>query len=69
MSGQHSSGPKKRRGRPPGRNLGETLPLRLSHELLAAVERFAEAEEMSRSAVIRAAVTDYLVRKRALPKD
>ena len=66
MTVQRSSGTKKRRGRPPGRKYGETFPLRLPDELMAAVERFAEAEEMSRSEVIRVAVADYLKRKRAL---
>jgi metal-responsive CopG/Arc/MetJ family transcriptional regulator len=38
----------------------------LPPDVLAALERFAEAEELSRSEVIRVAVADYLKRKRAL---
>jgi predicted transcriptional regulator len=40
--------------------------LRLPDELWQAVERLAKAQELSRSEVIRAAVADYLKRKRAL---
>jgi predicted transcriptional regulator len=37
---------------------------RLPDDLWTALERFAEAEELSRSEVIRVAVADYLKRKR-----
>ena len=43
-----------------------TFTVRLPQELVAAMERFAEAEELSRSEVIRVAVADYLKRKRAM---
>lgn len=56
----------KRRGRPAtGRD--PTFTVRLPDDLVASIDRFAEAEELSRSEVIRAAVADYLKRKRALP--
>jgi metal-responsive CopG/Arc/MetJ family transcriptional regulator len=40
--------------------------VRLPDKLATAVDRFAEAEELTRSEVIRVAVADYLKRKRAL---
>jgi predicted transcriptional regulator len=45
-----------------------TYTVRLPEDLIQAVDRFAEAEELSRSEVIRVPVADYLKRKRlAMP--
>jgi metal-responsive CopG/Arc/MetJ family transcriptional regulator len=53
--------PPKKRGRPAtGRD--PHISIRLPTDILAAVERFAEAEELTRSEVIRVAVADYLKR-------
>ena len=57
---------KKKRERPPGSEFGNAIPVRLPHEVEAALARFAEAEELRQSEVIRMAVADYLKRKRAL---
>jgi predicted transcriptional regulator len=54
-----------KRGRPAtGRD--PTFTVRLPDDLVAALVRFAAAEELTRSVVIRAAVADYLKRKQAL---
>jgi predicted transcriptional regulator len=55
----------KKRGRP-ATGTAPHISIRLSEDTLAALARFAEAEELSRSEVIRVAVADYLKRKRAL---
>jgi hypothetical protein len=58
---------KKKRGRPAtGSALGNAIPTRLPPEVEAALGRFAEREELSKSEVIRVAVADYMKRKRAL---
>jgi hypothetical protein len=57
---------KRTRGRPAGSAFGAPFPVRLEPDVLAAVDRFADREELSRSEVIRVAVADYLKRKRAL---
>jgi predicted transcriptional regulator len=57
---------RKRRGRPPTTGTHPTFTVRLAEDLVTALARFAEAEELTRSEVIRAAVADYLKRKRAL---
>jgi metal-responsive CopG/Arc/MetJ family transcriptional regulator len=56
----------KKRGRPSTGGRQPHIALRLPADLLTALERFAEAEELSRSEVIRLALADYLKRKRAL---
>ena len=46
--------PKKRgRGRPAGRHFGEVVPVRLSTETCAKLERWAERQSVSRSEAIR----------------
>jgi Ribbon-helix-helix protein, copG family len=57
----------KKRGRPPT-GVDPHISIRLPEHILAALGRIAEAEELSRSEVIRVAVADYLKRKRALPR-
>ncbi len=45
---------KKRLGRPPGRTYAESIPVRLTPEAVAAIERWAERERMvSRSEALR----------------
>jgi metal-responsive CopG/Arc/MetJ family transcriptional regulator len=45
---------KKRRGRPPGRTYAETIPVRLTPEAVAAIDRWAKRERMvSRSEALR----------------
>jgi hypothetical protein len=56
----------KKRGRPSGRLFGKPIPVRLAPDMETALARFAEAEELRQSEVIRVAVADYLKRKRAL---
>jgi metal-responsive CopG/Arc/MetJ family transcriptional regulator len=45
---------KKRRGRPPGRTYVETIPVRLTQEAVAAIDRWAKREgTVSRSEALR----------------
>jgi hypothetical protein len=45
---------KKRRGRPPGRTYAESIPVRLTPEAVAAIERWAKREKIeSRSGALR----------------
>ena len=59
---------KRGRGRPAGANFTQAVPVRLAPDVLDAVDRFAKAEGLTRSEVIRAAVADYLKRKPPRPK-
>jgi hypothetical protein len=47
---------KRRRGRPPGKKYRETIPVRLTPELMAAVDRWAGNKDASRSEAIRALI-------------
>ena len=44
---------KKRRGRPPGRQFAEPLPVRLTLETFAAVDNWAVDKDLSRSEAVR----------------
>jgi hypothetical protein len=54
MAKQEKSVHKKRTGRPPGRSYVETIPVRLTPDAVAAIERWAKREKIeSRSEAIR----------------
>jgi hypothetical protein len=54
MAKQEKSVYKKRIGRPPGRTYVESIPVRLTPEALAAIERWAKREKIeSRSEALR----------------
>ena len=58
---------RKKLGRPPFlEGTPSTYTVRLPEDLAQALERLAEAEGLSLAQVLRAAVADYLKRKRAL---
>jgi hypothetical protein len=42
--------------RPPGRLYGETIPVRLAPEMIAAVDKWAGGKGLSRSEAIRAMI-------------
>jgi hypothetical protein len=42
-----------KRGRPPGRNFAETIPVRLSRPMMEKVDDWADANQASRSEAIR----------------
>ncbi len=44
---------KKSRGRPAGVRFGETIPARFEPEMIAAIEKWADEHETSRSEAIR----------------
>ena len=48
---------------------GDVTAVRLPPEIRASLDALAESQSISRSEMIRVAVTDYLKRKRALPKE
>jgi Ribbon-helix-helix protein, copG family len=56
MAKQEKIGRKKSRGRPSGRLYGETIPVRLTREMIATVDKWAENKDMSRSEAIRALI-------------
>ncbi len=43
-------------GRPAGRLYGETIPVRLTREMIAAIEKWAANNDLSRSEAIRALI-------------
>jgi hypothetical protein len=45
---------RKKLGRPPGRAYGETIPVRLTPEMMAAIDRWAAHSGVSRSEAVRA---------------
>jgi hypothetical protein len=53
MAKQTKSVHKKTRGRPAGRAFGETIPVRLSAGMIAAVELWAVYKSVSRSEALR----------------
>jgi hypothetical protein len=53
MRKQEKSVHKKSRGRPPGRKYGETIPVRLTSEMIAAIDKWAAKRNVSRSKAIR----------------
>jgi len=53
MAKQEKSVHKKSRGRPPGRIYAETIPVRLAPEMIAAVDKWAIGNNLSRSNAIR----------------
>jgi metal-responsive CopG/Arc/MetJ family transcriptional regulator len=44
---------KKSRGRPKGRTYGETIPVRLTSEMIADIDKWAARRDLSRSEAIR----------------
>jgi hypothetical protein len=53
MVKQEKSVHKKSRGRPPGRLYGETIPVRLTSEMIALIDKWAATKRLSRSNAIR----------------
>jgi hypothetical protein len=53
MTKQEKSVHKKSRGRPPGRLYGETIPVRLAPEMIAAIDKWTAGKDLSRSEAIR----------------
>ncbi len=53
----------KKRGRPPGKIVPVPIPIRLSVEQVAAVDRYAEAEGTNRSNAVRTALVEHLKAK------
>jgi hypothetical protein len=53
MAKQEKSVHKKSRGRPLGRLYGETIPVRLTPEMISAIDKWAAAKNVSRSKAIR----------------
>lgn len=53
MTVEEKSVHKKSRGRPAGRTFRETIPVRLTAEMLAAVDRWATSKKLSRSEAMR----------------
>ena len=53
MRKQEKSVHKKSRGRPRGRKYGETIPVRLTSETIAVIDRWAARRDLSRSEAIR----------------
>jgi hypothetical protein len=51
---------RKKLGRPPGRAYGETIPVRLTPEMMAAIDRWATNSGVSRSESIRRLVEQAL---------
>jgi hypothetical protein len=62
MSKQEKRVHKKSRGRPAGRVFSETIPVRLTPEMIASVDKWASMEGVSRSEALR------LLIERALKK-
>jgi hypothetical protein len=60
MGKQEKSVHKKSRGRPSGRLYGETIPVRLTLELVTAVDKWASDKDLSRSEAIRILVKQGL---------
>ena len=53
MAKQEKNVHKKGRGRPPGTQYRETIPVRLTPESTAAIDKWAEQQAVSRSEAIR----------------
>jgi len=53
MRKQEKSVHKKSRGRPRGRSYGETIPVRLTPEMIADIDKWAAKRDLSRSEAIR----------------
>ncbi len=53
MAKQQKSVHKKSRGRPVGRLYGETIPVRLTREMISTIEKWADGKGLSRSEAIR----------------
>jgi hypothetical protein len=53
MRKQEKSVHKKSRGRPRGRTYGETIPVRLTAEMIAAIDKWAARRDLSRSEAVR----------------
>lgn len=53
MGKQEKSVHKKPRGRPVGRLYGETIPVRLTFELIEAIDKWAAVKRLSRSKAVR----------------
>jgi|HubBroStandDraft_3_1064219.scaffolds.fasta_scaffold1013449_1 hypothetical protein len=51
---------KKSRGRPSGRLYGETIPVRLTGEMIRAIDKWADSKDLSRSEAIRALIEQGL---------
>jgi predicted DNA-binding protein len=47
---------KKSRGRPPGRQFGETIPVRLAPEMIEAADKWAANKGLTRSKALRALI-------------
>jgi hypothetical protein len=56
MTKQEKSVHKKSRGRPSGRLYGETIPVRLTREMIATIDKWAGSKDMSRSEAVRALI-------------
>jgi hypothetical protein len=53
----------RKRGRPPGKTVPLSIPIRLSTEQVDAVDRYAKAEGKTRSEAVRVAVSEHLKAK------
>jgi hypothetical protein len=60
MGKQEKSVHKKSRGRPLGRLYGETIPIRLTNEMIMAVDKWADSKDLSRSEAIRVLIEQGL---------
>jgi hypothetical protein len=60
MARQEKNVHKKSRGRPAGRLYGETIPVRLTREMIASIEKWAANNDLSRSEAIRALIEQGL---------
>jgi len=54
----------KKRGRPPGRNFGQVIPVRLSIETSVKLDKWAKRQGVSRSEAIRTLLERSLARAR-----
>jgi hypothetical protein len=64
MAKQEKSVHKKSRGRPPGRSYGETVPLRLSHDMIIEIDHLAAKSGNSRSAMVRTLLEEALKKRK-----
>lgn len=60
MGKQEKSVHKKSRGRPSGRLYGETIPARLTRDMIKAIDKWADDRGLSRSEAIRALIEEGL---------
>jgi hypothetical protein len=60
MAKREKSVHRKTRGRPSGRLYGETIPVRLTREMIVSIEKWADGRDLSRSEAIRSLIEQGL---------